>query len=250
MFENNEFIQEINFTNFNTSLIKNMEYMFKGCSGLRSLDLSNFNTSSVTSMASMFKGCSSLKSLDLSNFDTSSVTSMASMFSNCYFLAVLDISNFVMNYGINGSNMFEYLANLRYISLINTKMNVNLDELFSSFFDNEEFEEGEYEIIKLLVCKNDPNIPNIPNSIEFCCEKNNNSFFCKTDNYITIKYKEDTDYPCGFGIDYTCAAQIVTNGNHDYIDEILWVLYIWYDVESYLFFVNRELISFINIIYK
>jgi surface protein len=49
--------------------------MFNGCTNLVSLDLSNFNTSLVTNMDSMFKGCKALKFLDIYSFDMKSVTS-------------------------------------------------------------------------------------------------------------------------------------------------------------------------------
>ena len=95
-----------------------------------------------------------------------------------------------------------------------------------------------------MVCQNNPYISN---ATEFCCEKNNNSLFCKTDNYITIKYKEDTDYPCGFGINIKCAVKIISDEIHEdfyaflnSLDEIL-------EEFDNLLYVNRELISFINI---
>jgi surface protein len=44
---------------------------------------SNFDTSSVTNMAYMFQYCESLISLDLSNFNTISVTNMELMFYSC-----------------------------------------------------------------------------------------------------------------------------------------------------------------------
>ena len=198
MFENNKYIEEINFTNFNTSLVKNMENMFKDCSNLASLDLTIFDTSSVTSMASMFKGCSNLKFLDLSNFNTSSVTSMASMFFSCSYLIVLDISNFVMNKRTNYTDMFGYLPNLKYISLKNINIDVEPNETFSSL-------KWEDERKELLVCQKDTYISN---ATEFCCEKNNNSLFCKTDNYITVKYKEDSDYSCGFIVDKKCKSSM------------------------------------------
>ena len=40
-----------------------MSGMFSGCSGLTSLDFSNFNTSKVTDMERMFSGCSGLKTI-------------------------------------------------------------------------------------------------------------------------------------------------------------------------------------------
>ena len=196
MFENNRLIKEINFNNFNTSHIKNMDKMFKDCYALSYLDLSNFDTSSVTSMASMFENCYYLKSLDLSNFNTSSVTSMNSMFKNCIYLAYLDISNFIMNNGINYTDMFQHLSSLKYISLINIRVDENRNEVFSSLIRSDIPMEK-----VLLVCQNDTYISN---ASEFCCEKNNNSLYCKTDNYITIKYKENTEYICGFGIENEC----------------------------------------------
>ena len=244
MFENNMFIKEINFTNFNTSHIKNMENMFKDCTNLISLDLSNFDTSSVTSMASMFKDCYFLRYLDLSNFNTSSVTSMYGMFKNCLYLEYLDISNFVMNSEINYSDMFQHLSSLKYISLINIHVDADINEVFSSFIvDNKDDNEDQKE---LLVCQNKTYIPN---STNFCCEKNNNSLFCKTENYITVKYKDETSYPCGFAIENECLqanqvygipmAFINKMNNKDDDDS--------YDFEPHLTYSNRKYISFINI---
>ena len=50
---------------------------------MEELDLSNFDTSSVTNMGFMFYDCSSLKELDLSSFDMSSVDVKWSTFSGC-----------------------------------------------------------------------------------------------------------------------------------------------------------------------
>ena len=62
-------IYDIDFSNFNTSLVKNMAFMFNGCSSLKNLNLSNFKTSQVTNMFAMFTDCPSLKLLDLSGFN-------------------------------------------------------------------------------------------------------------------------------------------------------------------------------------
>ena len=112
MFENCV-INEINFTNFNTTLITNMANLFNGCSKLISLDLSNFNTSSVTSMENMFSNMK-LKSLYLSNFNTSSVTTMKNMFNKSDSLKILDISNLIIGENCDTENMFLNLPNLIY----------------------------------------------------------------------------------------------------------------------------------------
>ena len=66
--------------------------MFYNCT-FTALDLSNFNTSNVTRMTYMFSGCSSLTTLDLSNFDTSKVTDMNYMFRFCSGLITIYASN-------------------------------------------------------------------------------------------------------------------------------------------------------------
>ncbi len=66
MFYGLKSIISIEFIDFDTSSVTNMESMFNGCTNLVSLNLSNFNVSSVTDMSSMFYDCKSLKSLDLS----------------------------------------------------------------------------------------------------------------------------------------------------------------------------------------
>ena len=52
------------FEYLNTSEVKDMSWMFYGCSGLTSLDLSHFNTQNVTDMIEMFKGCSALMTIN------------------------------------------------------------------------------------------------------------------------------------------------------------------------------------------
>ena len=76
MFRSCSDIIEFDFSNFDTSQVKNMYCMFYDCSSLTSLNLSSFNTSAVQDMSGMFQHCSSLTSLNLSNFDTSLVQNM------------------------------------------------------------------------------------------------------------------------------------------------------------------------------
>ena len=70
------------------------EYMFSKCSDIYEIDFSNFDTSEVTNMNQMFFKCSSLSSLNLSNFDTSLVTHMKNMFENCVNLEYINLKNF------------------------------------------------------------------------------------------------------------------------------------------------------------
>jgi len=93
-------------SDFDTSEVTDMSYMFYGCSGLTSLNLSGFKTSKVTRMNSMFEGCSGLTSLDLSGFDTSNVTNMSSMFYGCLGLTSLNLSGFKTSKVTSMSSMF------------------------------------------------------------------------------------------------------------------------------------------------
>ena len=83
-----------NLSNFDTSKMTDMSWMFDNCLSLTTLDLSNFDTSNVTNMSYMFSKCQSLTSLDLSSFDTSRVTDMSHMFSYCSRFISLDLSSF------------------------------------------------------------------------------------------------------------------------------------------------------------
>ena len=77
-----------------TENVRDIAYMFEGCSSLEKLNLNNFNTTNVENMGSMFEGCSNLTKLDLKNFNTTKVKDMEWMFSGCSSLTELDIKNF------------------------------------------------------------------------------------------------------------------------------------------------------------
>ena len=83
MFYNCISLQSINLGNFNTGNVESMEYMFYNCIFLQSINLDNFNTSNAENMEYMFYNFRSLTSLNISNFDTSKVTTMARMFAYC-----------------------------------------------------------------------------------------------------------------------------------------------------------------------
>ena len=98
--------------NLNTSEVKDMSFMFYGCSRLTSLDLSNFNTANVTDMKDMFWCCSRLTSLDLSSFNTANVTRMYSMFYGCSALTSLNLSSFNTDNVTDMSFMFSGCSGL------------------------------------------------------------------------------------------------------------------------------------------
>ena len=124
-------LKSLSLSNFITSQVNTMKYMFYKCSPLISLDLSNFDTSRVEWMDNMFSGCTSLNSLDLSNFDTSQVIDMYNMFSGCSSLISLDLSNFNTSRVEWMDNMFSGCSSLISLDLSNfdTSQKINITNM-------------------------------------------------------------------------------------------------------------------------
>ena len=112
-------VLEIDLSNFDTSNVTDMSYMFYGMSNLTTLDLSNFNTSQVTDMKYMFTYMFNLTTLDLSSFNTFKVTDMNHMFSATRNLTTLNLSNFDTSKVINMQYMFSGMFNLTTLNLSN-----------------------------------------------------------------------------------------------------------------------------------
>ena len=66
MFKNLRNITTINLSDFDTSKVSNMNYMFYGCSNLEFIYFGNINTNFVINMTLLFFSCSKLKSIDIS----------------------------------------------------------------------------------------------------------------------------------------------------------------------------------------
>ena len=98
---------EINFNNFDTSNVTNMNTMFFECSKLTSLDLSSFNTSNVKYMESMFYDCSSLKNLNLGGFNTTNVINLSYLFNG---ISSVTTTINIMNNNISYDYMFKNAA--------------------------------------------------------------------------------------------------------------------------------------------
>ena len=124
MFDNCLNLTTLDLSNFDTSNVTDMSYMFSYCSRLISLDLSSFDTSNVTDMSYMFEDCSGLTLLDLSSFNTSKVTIMGDMFYNCESLTHLDLSSFNTGKVTDTMEMFTYCTELTNI-FISNKWNTN-----------------------------------------------------------------------------------------------------------------------------
>lgn len=88
-------VEKISLSNFNTSKVENMKFMFS-CFELKEIDLSHFSTDKVKDMSRMFADCRKIKNLNLSSFNTSKVKNMEGMFDCCLELNNLNLSNFII----------------------------------------------------------------------------------------------------------------------------------------------------------
>lgn len=94
MFQDCSALETVECSEWNVSAVKSMEGMFLWCTSLETLDLSKWDVSNVTTMRSMFYQCGSIKSIgDTSNWNTSACTNMATMFYQCYPLQTLNVKN-------------------------------------------------------------------------------------------------------------------------------------------------------------
>ena len=129
MFAEMHNLTSLDISNFDTSKVTNMRAMFDAMRNLTTLNLSNFDTSKVTNMRAMFNDMRNLTTLNLSNFDTSKVTDMGYMFADMYNLTSLDISNFDTSKVTDMGYMFADMYNLTSLDISNfdtsnvTKMN-------------------------------------------------------------------------------------------------------------------------------
>ena len=107
MFHNIFNITTINLSNFDTSRVTNMSYMFFSSPMVRELDLTNFDTRNVTNMYEMFDNMTFLTKIKFSDkFDTGNVTNMGRMFSRLRSIEQLDLSHFNTGKVIDMAAMF------------------------------------------------------------------------------------------------------------------------------------------------
>ena len=133
MFNGIQEIKSIDLSEFDTSNVSDMSFMFSECINLEELNLKNLKISSVTSLASMFKSCINLKEIDLSNLDASSVTTMSGMFSSCTSLTYINFSNIELGSLKDMSYLFNQSESLSRINLsnLNTETVETMSHMFS-----------------------------------------------------------------------------------------------------------------------
>ena len=192
MFRGCRDITEFDFSNFNTSQVKDMAFMFMYCSSLTSLNLTNFDTSKVIDIGYTFHDCSSLTSLDLSKFDTSEVIYMGFMFQHCISLTSLNLSNFNTSKALRTRLMFRNCTSLTYLDLSNfdTSKVTWMYEMFDGCINLEYINLKNFTEKSLNGNVNNfSNIfRNIPENVVICIDENN------TKNKIFPQIKKKSCY--------------------------------------------------------
>ena len=173
----------ISFTEkFNTTKIKNMNYLFSFCSSMTNINLNQFDTRNVLDMSYMFSGCPLITNLDVSNFMTKNVVNMNSMFLGCSLLTSIDLSNFNTQNVMNMENMFYGYSNLNDI------------ELYSFNTDNVKYMDGMFYSCSSLISINIShfdvkNVVNM-NNMFYGCSKLKEIYFSNlnTENLIDMSF--------------------------------------------------------------
>ena len=140
-------ILEVDLSNFDTSKVTNMQYMFAGMHNVTTLNLSNFDTSKVTNMQYMFAGMRNLTALNLSNFNTSQVTNMHSMFGAMSSLTTLDLSSFDTSKVMDMNHMFWGMSGLTTLNLSNFDTSKVTDMGYIFYLENKDMSKDNLETI-------------------------------------------------------------------------------------------------------
>ena len=174
MFRNIFNLTTINLSNFDTSKVTNMSYMFFSLPMVRELDLTNFDTrnvtnmygmfedmlylkkikfgmnfgtSNVTNMGRMFSGMRSIEQLDLSHFNTGKVIDMAAMFLNSSGLTSLDLSSFDTRNVTHMNNMFQGVVGVSRLRLnnFNTEKVKDMNAMFAYMSELEDLDVSSFD---------------------------------------------------------------------------------------------------------
>ena len=89
-----------------------MQSLLERCNKLESIDLSNFDTSQVTDMSWIFYNCFNLKYVNLSFFDASNTKTIYKMFENCNSLIYINLYLYKLNNSANREDAFPSNINI------------------------------------------------------------------------------------------------------------------------------------------
>lgn len=131
----------------NTPKLKDISFMFEGCSALTDLKLDHFNTSEVTTMEELFYQCANLSNIKFGeNFKTDKVTNMIAMFGSCHHLGSIDLSQFNTENVTNMAAMFDHtVATISNLKKLNTSKVTNMAHMFYQCFGNDTLDVSNFD---------------------------------------------------------------------------------------------------------
>ena len=191
-----DYIESVDFTNFDSSEVTSLAYLFGGVKKLKYVNFKNFKSSKLTTLSYMFDSCTALSSIDLSYLDTSNVNGFKGLFKGCSNLRLINITGFNFDKDIiDMDDAFSGLNSLRYIDLTR----VSTGTLSSASFRQSPLQSK----AKLIVCQSSNILGDEGDLIFFCCNFNVETNMCKPTEYsIKVFYSKIVDYLGGFGNNY------------------------------------------------
>lgn len=122
--------------NINTSQVKNMNYLFSGCTSLETIDVSQLDVSHATYLSCLFSDDTKLAHITgLSNWDVSHASYLSNMFENCSSLtSVADLANWQLTKAVSLGRMFagcSSISSFDDIAYWNVGNVTSLKEIFS-----------------------------------------------------------------------------------------------------------------------
>ncbi len=119
---------------WNTSYVYDMEYMFVNCSGITNLDMLKYwDTGNLVYLDGIFGFCTSLVNVDgLKNWDVRNVQSTVSMFHSCFSLEEVDLSGWEANSLLNISDMFGMWNSDNSVTTSSTLKRIYLSDKFDT----------------------------------------------------------------------------------------------------------------------
>ena len=164
-------LSDIDVSEFNTSKVTNMSYMFYEVGGrdediITKLDLSNFDTHNVTNMSHMFE-YAYIQELDISSFDTSNVIDMSYMFASTWYTPEIDVSNFDTSNVTTMSYMFADANEITELDLSNFDTS-NVTDMSAMFYGDFDF--GNKLTVLDLSTFDTSNVTNMEYMFEHCMD--------------------------------------------------------------------------------
>lgn len=188
MFKSCRSLEEVDITFLTESKnIKNMNYLFVGCSNLkRIIGINELDISKCISLQGIFQGCLSLEELDLSNWKADKCNNFNAMFFKCKSIKRIDIRNlsFITNSTWDKEISFEDVFSFCKDESNNSKVEVIADDIDIKRFDDND---RAYWILQKCILDESDYFPFKPYKSK---KENDRCYLNFLATYVATKYDE------------------------------------------------------------